>query len=45
MPTAVLNRDRPNLYPKITVKGRWLEELGFITGPGNPSSLLRKKAG
>ncbi|MGV8001697.1 SymE family type I addiction module toxin [Photorhabdus temperata subsp. temperata] len=26
------NRGRLNPYPQLTIKGCWLEELGFITG-------------
>ncbi|WP_199756288.1 SymE family type I addiction module toxin [Candidatus Pantoea deserta] len=26
------NRGQPNLLPQLTIKGRWLEALGFTTG-------------
>ncbi|MEN4793671.1 SymE family type I addiction module toxin, partial [Pantoea agglomerans] len=26
------NRGQPNPLPQLTIKGRWLESLGFTTG-------------
>ncbi|MBK5017490.1 SymE family type I addiction module toxin [Pantoea sp. S62] len=26
------NKGQPNPLPQLTIKGRWLEALGFITG-------------
>ncbi|EPD6701369.1 SymE family type I addiction module toxin [Cronobacter dublinensis] len=26
------NQSRPNTLPQLTIKGRWLEALGFFTG-------------
>ncbi|KAA8673948.1 type I toxin-antitoxin system SymE family toxin [Pantoea dispersa] len=26
------NRSQPNPLPQLTIKGRWLEQLGFTTG-------------
>ncbi|EOC1353304.1 type I toxin-antitoxin system SymE family toxin [Cronobacter dublinensis] len=26
------NQSRPNPLPQLTIKGRWLEALGFFTG-------------
>ncbi|MBC8949420.1 SymE family type I addiction module toxin [Xenorhabdus sp. TS4] len=26
------NRGKPNPYPQLTIKGRWLAALGFTTG-------------
>ncbi|WP_241826082.1 SymE family type I addiction module toxin [Photorhabdus khanii] len=26
------NRGKPNQYPQLTIKGRWLATLGFTTG-------------
>ena len=30
--SAAANRCQPNPLPKLTIKGRWLEHLGFTTG-------------
>ncbi|WP_162287097.1 SymE family type I addiction module toxin [Pantoea stewartii] len=35
------NGGRPNPLPQLTIKGRWLEQLGFIRG--QPVSIIAEQ--
>ncbi|MGC0984418.1 SymE family type I addiction module toxin [Pantoea agglomerans] len=44
------NRGQPNPLPQLTIKGRWLEALGFTTGQKievitGPGQLIIRLAG
>ncbi|MEN4833383.1 SymE family type I addiction module toxin [Pantoea vagans] len=36
------NGGRPNPLPQLTIKGRWLEQLGFIKG--QPVSIIAEQS-